>query len=550
MIRIVKKYWPEISIFGLIALIMLIDLSPGITWVNTDSDGAHYILAAKYFTTAHNLSAPLYLIWSHFMLLLPFGSEAWRMGLTSALSTIIASILVYLIIRAILKDNPKSRISGLFGALVYGGSALVISQSTIIETYALSTMLGLAAYYFSLKKRWIATSIMLGLCVPVHILLALFVWAVLFFQNKSMRAWKPFIITSSFALFYLYLPIVGKYGTTPTMWNNTSLTSVFSGTMGVVTMLTGGISIWDLPKRILDTIGILGVSLGIAIIPLTYHFIKVKKWRYHLLWLFVIPIFYFVIDLAAETYVYMIVAVAYGSIAAGIGISYFKKQYILAMFVTALLLTGFNANYFDIGRTLDKDMSAMMFYKELDKIPDGQIFLGGGWNWAMVGLYNKEQNRKIIPVSTDMLSSKKYRDILDSENIKYTLPNTKSLITLEGEMSVSIAELNNGVWIAKETKPEVYQYVVEPAKDNKTYLTRWIGEDIQPTWRFKPSNPYLYITGALEVKEWNHILWSNKNANMFIGIGVIIYCLYTLALRQYDKRRINENTFIQKEKRA
>ncbi|GAI63183.1 unnamed protein product, partial [marine sediment metagenome] len=34
-------------------------------------------------------------------------------------------------------------------------------------------------------------------------------------------------------------------------------------------------------------------------------------------------------------------------------------------------------------------------------------------------------------------------------------------------------ELNEGVWIAKETKPEVYQYVIEPAEGNEAYIGRW-----------------------------------------------------------------------------
>jgi len=54
-----KKYWPEVLVFGVIAGVLVNNLAPDWTWMNTDSDGAHYTMAAKYLTTAHHMSAPL-----------------------------------------------------------------------------------------------------------------------------------------------------------------------------------------------------------------------------------------------------------------------------------------------------------------------------------------------------------------------------------------------------------------------------------------------------------------------------------------------------------
>jgi hypothetical protein len=54
----------------------------------------------------------------------------------------------------------------------------------------------------------------------------------------------------------------------------------------------------------------------------------------------------------------------------------------VVMYSTALIavaLMGFNANYLDIGRTLDPNLSAQRYFdEELDKIPDGEILLAGG----------------------------------------------------------------------------------------------------------------------------------------------------------------------------
>ena len=523
----IKKYWIELLVFLAIATVLLTCMSPQITWMNTDSDGAHYILASKYMTTAHNTSAPLYLLLGRLFHFLPFGTDAWKMGLISVIGTLIAVSFIYLIVRKLLSDNPKVRWYAIIASILYGSSALVISQSTIIETYPLVTGILLGAYYFILQKRWYMTSIFIGIGMAIHPLLSGLIWLIYFIAHKELRKWKPFLITFSFALFYLYIPIVGIINPNEHMWNNTSIDGFFRGNFGTLFMLSGGLSMWDLPKRIIDTLLILGISLGLGLVLSIWQFAKTHRLRYELMWLMLIPTLYFTTNLSAETYVYLIMAVAFGSIVSAIALSKIRWQYAMATLLIALGLWGFNANYLDIGRTLDPEMSAMKFYnEELSKIPDGEIYMGGGWTWAMVFLYNREEGRNIIPICTDTLPSDKYLDILESQGIKLTRYPDTSYITKEGSIAVSIAEQNEHVWISKVVKPEVYQYEIVPAKDNIDYIGRWIGQELTPSWQFKPSNPYKYITGQLEVVEWHHILMSNKNAVFVIFCGLCGYTVF------------------------
>ncbi len=539
MYNSLKKYWLEILVFGSVLGVLLLDLSPNITWVNTDSDGAHYILAAKYMLPAHNTSAPLFLLLGRLFLFLPFGTEAWRMGLISVLATTGGTILIYLIVRRLLFGNKKARWYALVASLVYGGSALVISQSTIIETYALSTTLMLLAYYFSIKRKWVMVSIVIGLIWAIHTLFAWMIWGVLLVQHKEMRNWVLAIITLSFLLFYLYIPISTAINGDLHMWGNTTPGGFIRANLGVLLMLGGGLSVWDFPKRVFDTIGMLGVSLGLGLIVIVYYFYKIRRWQNGLLWLFLIPIIWFATNLSAETYVYLMPSIAFGAIVVGLGLSKMRMGWTIAVLVVAIGLLGFNANYFDIGRTLDPEMSAMKFYnEELPKISDGQYFMGGGWNWAMVYLYNKEENRNIIPISIDVIPSEEYFSILEKQGIKLVRSDAKSQITSVGEVMLSISELNDGVWIAKETKPEVYQYVIEPARGNEDYIGRWIGQEVEPEWKWKPSNPYLFISGALEVAEWHHVLMSNRNMLRVMTYGVLGFGAYWLISQRWRKKDV------------
>jgi hypothetical protein len=534
-----KKYWIEIFVFSVVATVLFIDIAPDITWMNTDSDGAHYTLAAKYLWVAHNTSAPLFLLIGHlFIKFIPFGTDAWRFGSLLALSTVVTSIFIYLIAMRLLNGKNKSRLYALIASIIYGGSALVISQSIIIDTYAFDTMLIVIAYYFILRKQFIWTTVFMGLCLATHPLMFGLAYFVMFVAHKELRNWKMIALTASFVLFYLYIPISKAFNGALDMWGNTTIVSFFINNWGTLSMLTGTLSVWDFPQRFLNTVGILGVSLGLGLVVIAIYFIKRRTVKYELFWLVMIYLLYFVTDLANETYVYIMPSIAFGAVIVAIGISQMNKYWTYAVLITSCGLMLFNANYFDIGRTLDPEMSAMKFYnEELAKIPDGQIFMGGGWNWAMVYLYNQEEGRKIIPICTDVLTSDIYTDLLLSRGIKLDKYDTGERVNDEIMIELSIAKNNENVWIAKPTKPEVYQYVIEPAKGNEVYIAELFGVTRTTEWRWKPSNPYSFITGSLEIEYWSLVLCSNYNVIYFITVIMLALMANSYMWKWLDKRK-------------
>lgn len=538
MTSYLKRYWLETMVIGAIFGVLLLCNLPGMTWINTDSDGAHYILSAKYMGVAHNTSAPLFLLIGRLFLFLPFGTEAWRMGLISVIATTVCSILIYRVVKYHLRNNAKARWYAMIAAVMYGGSALVITQSTIIETYALSTALSVGAYYACLRRKWLATSVLLGLTLAVHPLFFGMTWLVLFVGYKELRNVKMQAIIFSFVLFYLYIPISKLFSQVPAMWGNSSVYGFFRNNFGTMWMLAGGLSLYDLPKRIINTIGILGISMGLGLIVLFWYHIKQKTLRSSLLWLFVIPVLYFIINLSAETYVYMMPAIAFGSIAVGIGLSKLKKPMVYATAGIAIALLAFNVNYLDIGRTLDPNLSAQTYYdNELPKLNDGDIYLGGGWTWAIVYLYNANEGEHLNPICTDILPSQEYLDMLETTGIKLTRTTSDSFIDKQWAVAQSIAEQNNNVWIAREINPRTLEYELVPAKDNMYLITRWLGEEVTPAIRWQPDNPYDFITGALEVGEWKFILKTNHNARFAIVWGTFGFAFYWMLERMFRRNK-------------
>ena len=324
------------------------------------------------------------------------------------------------------------------------------------------------------------------------------------------------------------------------MWNNTTFEGFFGGQWGVLMMLTGGLAMWDIPKRILDTIGIMGVSLGLGFVVLIIGLCQIKRTKTNraLLFLTLIPIVYFATNLAAQTYVYLMPAIAFGSIVVGITLSKLHISWSYATMFVAVGLLVFNANYFDIGRTLDPNLSAQKFYnEELPKIKDGDIYMAGGWAWAITYLYNKEEGRDIIPVCIDILPSERYLRMLEEKGINLVRTGSDSTIDKQWEVALSIAQNNPNVWIAKETIPSQYEHEVVPAAGNEWLMTRWLGHEVVPAIQWKPSNPYDFITGAIEVSEWKFILRSNHNAMFLITWAVFGYFIFWMADRFYQKKK-------------
>ncbi len=524
-----KKWWPEILVIGVVFGVYLICNLPSYTWMNTDSDGIHYVYSAEWLYPSHKTSAPLFLLLGRLFLFLPFGTEAWRVGLISVLASTITAVFVYLAIRY----HTSNRFYALIGVLVFGGSALVISQSTIVETYALVTMFCVGAYYFSLKKRWWLCSVMLGAGLAVHTLGIVPVMLIMLF-NKDYRCYEYFAVIMAFLLFYLYIPITTVINHPPDMWGNTTIKSFFWDNYSTTLMLLGGLSIWDFPKRILDTIGILGVSLGLAIIPIATMFKPLKSL---LLWLFILPIVLFATNLAMQTYVYVMPSIAFGAILAMIGLSRMRFWWTYAVGIVAVGLLIFNANYFDLGRTLDPELSANKFYtQELAKVPDGQILMPQyGWEWASIIPFNKRENRNIIAVSVDTLVSPIYQEYLKEKGIKFQDNFDKDTSTRQAFIATSIVKLNANVWTTVTTDAETYGAKVVLAKDNLQSVNKMPTEP-PAQWHWKPSNPYSFISGGIEIVEWRFITWSNWSVLFFTAWGSFGLFAYWLMLKMQNRK--------------
>lgn len=562
MLRFIKNHWGIILAVILLGIVYYLDSSKFLTWINVDSDGPEYVMDARFFFPAHHTSAPLFLLLGHVFLWIPFGSEYWRMSLMSAIFTLGAAIFIYLIVRQLVQKH--ARFYGILASVIFGGAALVIAQATIVETYSVVTFFSVAAYYFVIKKKWYWASAMIGAGILTHHLMFL-TYIVLFVFHKELRPFKfkpfkiqnvkPFLITCSFLILYAYMPLSIRFTDQPNMWGNTTFLDFFKNNIAVFNMLVGQLPIYELPKRILETFGVLGISLGLATIPVIWFLIKQKTWKSEWLFLFGLPVLYFCTDLAPQVSKYAEASIAWGPIIAVIALSKVNWKWTIPIVLSAITLLSYNSWYFNVGGHLDKNYAAQQFYDyEIPKMQDGDIFVTmAAWEWIEVYLYNKEEGHSINPICIGVLASEKYQDLLREKGIKISSlmtdvqPGSDSHDLNEKQVAVamSIVELNDHVWTSRSTQPEVYGAEIVPAKGNEHLITMWVGQkDVVPQWKWKPMNPWRIIDGSREITDWTFIMQSTYSCMFFAEFATFGLFLNYLINRLFFNKRKEEKQLV------
>ena len=160
LLRALKSRRDEIALLLISGAYFVLLTTPFLTWVNTGCDGAVYLRSAKYSVVSHAWGKPLFNMLNWAIVRIPLGDEAWRLAMVSAVAAIITTLFLYKVAKRLTGGHWVA----LLAPAVWMASTLVVSQSTIIETYSLVTMLGVLVFYLhetghdSWKYRFLLSS--------------------------------------------------------------------------------------------------------------------------------------------------------------------------------------------------------------------------------------------------------------------------------------------------------------------------------------------------------------------------------------------------------
>ena len=206
----VKKFVPFIiGLFSLGYFALL--CAPNLTWLCTCCDGTIYLRSAKYFVLSHSTGAPLFNMLNWLVVRIPLGTEFWRLAMLSVIASSLTAVLLYLIAR-----RYTSGWKTYLPSAIWLGSGLVVSQSTIVETYALVTLTMVLAYYLHLTKHNKLKYLVCALGLAIHHLIGFVLIPLLISDYMNKQSLKPALLSLVGIIPYAaYLPLANK---APYVW--------------------------------------------------------------------------------------------------------------------------------------------------------------------------------------------------------------------------------------------------------------------------------------------------------------------------------------------
>ena len=389
------SYWIVASLVFVSSLLYFLTMTASnSTWVNADHDGNNYVMGARYLVLTHPTGAPLFNIVNWVLIRLPFlGTDYFRLALWSAVASAGTATLLFHMTKRILAPG------------IFLAAGVVVSQSTIVETYALITFIMLLAYYLRMKGHYRASYILLGLGLAVH---HLPLWqAIIFLADDYLKrnSLKTFLWIFVALPFYAYIPLANRE---PYLWTNGESVRAYLDYFGAQTGLIMGLAVVptdNLFMRISD-ISILFITGFGATLPIlflaTFSITKKKQWVLPILvWTF--ALYYFTMT-TGNAYIYMLPTMAFGALL----IAHYPIGGVVR--ATVVIFLGFimiwNLNHYDIGNNLDAELSATNFYEQVIQLPDNSVVYTGvsGWQRGSIWLYNYENNQTTGLVSVSALA--------------------------------------------------------------------------------------------------------------------------------------------------
>lgn len=258
--------WLPYLIFALSLLYYCALSAKSYTWIFVSGDSGDWLAASTMWMVPQPLGSPLYVFLGQLLHLLPGSLPVKMTILLSCLPSAVTVSLVYLVVSRLTRSTACS----VCASFVLLGAGVFLSQSTILEQYALAVMFLTAAYYFYIADRRTLTALTLGLGTAVHIFILPVAVLWLIVERHRIRLWlRPIAVyIVSGVLPYAYVPVLMAAHAPPFMAGYFSWSNLSAYMFDTAGNLIGTMALEELPRRMAIIAAIMASSLGLSVIPL------------------------------------------------------------------------------------------------------------------------------------------------------------------------------------------------------------------------------------------------------------------------------------------
>lgn len=364
-------------------------------------DNGDWLAASTWWFVPQPYGSPLYITLGHLLNALPFSTLVAKM--TFWLSVIPAAITVgtvYLIVKKLV--NMRIAIVCSFVLL---GSAIYLTQATVLEEFAISSMFVTLAYYFYIQNKKKLTILMLALGSAVQIIVVLIsaLWFLL--HIKELKAWyKNFWIYIVFGLLPYGLIILMMYLPTPRLLSGSLSWANIDNYLGA-TGTMGSLSLMDAPERLLNFAWIFLVSLGLALIPLFVSFkglIKLGKNALVALATVVFLAWIYLTDNDPGTWHFLPIAYPLSMILVAWGLQRMPKVNYRIVAISGCFLMMVNCLFLNASILAGQYPLAARYEQDVRNLPDGSYLItASGGNYGLDNYYIMASGKDIRPIFFD-----------------------------------------------------------------------------------------------------------------------------------------------------
>lgn len=429
MLTIFKDRFVALYI-GLVALIYYAFLcAKDYTWVFVSGDSGDWLATANWWMTPQPYGSPLYILLCRLVGLmsgnLPF-NVTWFL---SAIPAAISVGVVYLIVKHLTGKNLVALVS----SLVLLGSAVLLSQATVVEEYALATMFVTLATYFRLKDRPYLTALCVGLGTAVHVIVLIIALAWL---AAEFRYWRPkikAIVLSGVVItvFYSFVLVLMAMDTPRLLAGGLNFKSFMNYVGAIGGSVVGQLSVFEFPLRLWDFARIILASLGLALIPIIYSVKqRASGLRIVLLGTIFVVVGYYLTCLDYTTWTFLSLVMPALAIMTGIGLDKLRPYHTKAVLAGCVMLIVLNSMFMNANILTNERPTARAYYNELSELPTGSVVVTHASFYSLGAFYAMSEGVEIIPLVFPYLDWWEFEDYRVWLNETYNLDIPKDVDTI------------------------------------------------------------------------------------------------------------------------
>jgi len=496
----VRKY--DYLIVGLVAFTYYLILSSkSWTWIFASQDSGDWLYGSLIWANVQPLGSPLYVLLGHFMnWIFP---QHLVLAMTIGLSVLPASICVSVVYLTAKKLTSFKY--AVISALVLLGSAVFLSQSTILEEYAISAMFVSLAFYFYISDRKKLTVLMLALGSAVHVIVAMVSVIWLIVNVRDLKLWVKYLwIYLVFGILPYSMVFILMYLDTPRLLaGHLSFEGInnYLGSSGTI----GSLSLWDTPERLLQFAMVVAVSLGFAILPLVYSFkglIRSPKYVLVAFSTIMFTLWLYLTNSDQSTWTFLTFSMPIIAVLVGVGLSKLGQFHAQTVTCGAIVLILVNGLFLNANVLTNQMPLATNYEQSISSLPDDSyIICSSGGQYGLANAYLWAKGHKITPLfySADTPSLESMVDLVMSQNKQ---------IKFEDALKLATTKYNDALNLARHVDYMKYFGIVEKETTKEVERLLSIGKRV-------------YIVNPTITPYWENVFrLETYDENLSIVVGV------------------------------